>query len=44
MRPATTNETSHALATVVLGLTTAWLGFEAARAVTREAVTSGAAR
>lgn len=34
----------YALATVVLGLTTAWLGFEAARAVTRGAVTSGAAR
>lgn len=35
---------AYALATVVLGLTTAWLGFEAARAVTRGAVTSGAAR
>lgn len=34
----------YALATVVLGLTTAWLGFEAARALTRGAVTSGAAR
>ena len=34
----------YALATVVLGFTTAWLGFEAARAVTRGAVTSGAAR
>ena len=34
----------YALATVVLGLTTAWLGFEAARAVTRGAVTSGSAR
>lgn len=35
---------AYALASVVLGLTTAWLGFEAARAVTRGAVTSGAPR
>ncbi|MGM0386583.1 MAG: fluoride efflux transporter FluC [Actinomycetota bacterium] len=34
----------YAVGSVVAGLTTAWLGFEAARAVTRGALTSGAAR